>query len=69
VTVQYGEPITFEVVEAPSREQQLDAAREVFDRVKEMYGTLEEQGRSGVIKGLREGAAGAVARSPTTTEP
>jgi 1-acyl-sn-glycerol-3-phosphate acyltransferase len=69
VTVQYGEPLRFEPVAEPSREQQLDAAREVFDRVKGMYGTLEEQGRSGVIKGLREGAAGAVAGSPTTTEP
>lgn len=59
VSVQFGEPIAFAPVERPSREQQMDAAREVFDRVKAMYTALEEQGRSGVIKGLREGAAGA----------
>jgi 1-acyl-sn-glycerol-3-phosphate acyltransferase len=55
VTVQYGEPITFPVVEGPTRDQQLEAAQQVFDRVKEMYVALEEQGRSGVLKSRKGG--------------
>jgi 1-acyl-sn-glycerol-3-phosphate acyltransferase len=57
VTVQYGEPMRFEVVQRPTREEQLDAAHEIFDRVKAMYRALDERGRSRVIKALREGAA------------
>jgi 1-acyl-sn-glycerol-3-phosphate acyltransferase len=37
VTVQYGEPIVFPVEESPGREAQLEAAEEVFGRVREMY--------------------------------
>jgi 1-acyl-sn-glycerol-3-phosphate acyltransferase len=55
VTVQYGDPMRFDVVAAPSREQQLDVAKQIFGRVREMYVALEEQGRRGVIKSLREG--------------
>ena len=61
VTVQYGDPITFPRVEAPTREQQLEAARVVFDQVKSMYAALDERGRASVIKSVREGAAAAAA--------
>jgi 1-acyl-sn-glycerol-3-phosphate acyltransferase len=54
VTVQFGEPMTFPVVAEPTREQQLDCAREVFDQVKRMYTELDEKGRRGVIRSLRE---------------
>lgn len=37
VTVQFGEPISFPVEEAPSRERQLEVARDVFDRVRSMF--------------------------------
>ncbi len=57
VTVQYAEPITFELVPNPTREQQLDAANQIFDRVREMYVALDEKGRRGVAKALREGVA------------
>jgi hypothetical protein len=57
VTVQYGEPVSFERVAAPSREQQLDAATRIFDRVREMYVALDEKGRRGVARALREGVA------------
>ncbi len=40
VTVQFGEPLTFPVEEAPARERQLEVATEVFDRVREMYGEI-----------------------------
>jgi 1-acyl-sn-glycerol-3-phosphate acyltransferase len=55
VTVQYGEPITFDVVAEPSREQQLEAAERVFASVKEMYEAIDEKGRAGVLKSLKSG--------------
>jgi 1-acyl-sn-glycerol-3-phosphate acyltransferase len=68
ITVQFGEPVSFERVERPSREEQLRAATEIFDRVKAMYGPLEEQGRSSVAKALRERAGDAVPGAPTRTQ-
>jgi len=50
VTVQYGEPLTFPVEQAPTRERQLEVATEVFDRVREMYGRLERDGRRAAIR-------------------
>lgn len=55
VTVQFGEPLSFPVEAEPSRERQLEAATEVFDKVRAMYTRLEEQGRRNVIRALREG--------------
>jgi 1-acyl-sn-glycerol-3-phosphate acyltransferase len=55
VTVQYGEPVTFDVVECPSREEAQRASERVFDSVREMYRALEEKGRRGVIRSLRQG--------------
>ena len=55
VTVQYGEPITFDVVAEPTKEQQLEAARRVFDSVKEMYEAIDEKGRAGVLRSLKRG--------------
>jgi len=52
VTVQFGEPFSFAVVEQPTKEQQLAAAERIFARVKEIYGPLEERGRRGVLKAL-----------------
>jgi 1-acyl-sn-glycerol-3-phosphate acyltransferase len=37
VTVEYGEPLTFPVEKAPSRERQQEVADEIFARVREMY--------------------------------
>jgi len=48
VTVQFGEPLSFDVVESPSREQQVEAAQEIFGRVKAMYAELEARGRESV---------------------
>jgi 1-acyl-sn-glycerol-3-phosphate acyltransferase len=55
VTIQYGEPLRFDVVRAPSRERQLEVAGEVFARVRDMYQALDQKGRRGVIRSLREG--------------
>ena len=43
VTVQYGEPLSFPVESAPGHERQLEAAGEIFDRVREMYAALDEK--------------------------
>jgi 1-acyl-sn-glycerol-3-phosphate acyltransferase len=40
VTVEFGEPLRFAVEPAPSRERQLEAATEIFDRVREIYEAL-----------------------------
>ena len=47
VTVQFGEPLSFPVEEAPGRERQLEVATEVFGRVREMYAGLEAGQPSG----------------------
>ena len=46
VTIQFGEPLTFPVEADPSRERQLEAAGEVFDQVKLMYGELATRSAS-----------------------
>ncbi len=46
VTVQFGEPINFPTNPSPSREQQLDAATEIFDRVRKMYEGLATRSES-----------------------
>ncbi|MEX0993230.1 MAG: lysophospholipid acyltransferase family protein [Solirubrobacterales bacterium] len=53
VTVQFGEPISFPVVEHPSKQQSQRAAEEVFARVKEMYEPLASKGRKEVLDSLR----------------
>jgi len=58
VRVQYGEPLRFDVVERPSREQQQQAAEEIFDRVREVYTGLEERGRLPASEPLTDGGAG-----------
>jgi 1-acyl-sn-glycerol-3-phosphate acyltransferase len=40
VTVQFGQPLTFAIEEAPSRERQLEVATEVFGQVRTMYEEL-----------------------------
>jgi 1-acyl-sn-glycerol-3-phosphate acyltransferase len=53
VTVQYGEPILFEQVEHPTREQAQDVANEVFEQVKTLYDALNANGRRGVLAARR----------------
>jgi 1-acyl-sn-glycerol-3-phosphate acyltransferase len=49
VTIEFGEPLCFATEQAPSRERQREAATEVFDRVRDLYGGLATRsaGRSG----------------------
>jgi 1-acyl-sn-glycerol-3-phosphate acyltransferase len=70
VTVQYGRPMRFDVVAEPTREQQQDAAERIFEPVRQMYEALDQQGRAGVIKALRRGAADVAAgTAPRYTQP
>jgi 1-acyl-sn-glycerol-3-phosphate acyltransferase len=65
VTIQYGEPIRFERVENPTREQAQAVAEQVFERIEEMYYVLEgEGGRRRAIRAARAArrAAGKAAR-------
>ena len=50
VTIEFGEPISFPVESEPSRERQLEAATEIFARVRDIYGALatRSETRSGV---------------------
>jgi 1-acyl-sn-glycerol-3-phosphate acyltransferase len=44
VTVVYGRPFKFEVVSEPTREQQQEAADEIYRRLKALHGELERLG-------------------------
>jgi 1-acyl-sn-glycerol-3-phosphate acyltransferase len=56
IRVQYAEPIIFDVVANPTREQQLEAANKVFEHTREMYAALDGQ-NPGVIKDERDDPA------------
>lgn len=47
VTIQFGEPLRFDRVADPTREQQQEASERVFERVKAMYEILGAEGRRG----------------------
>jgi 1-acyl-sn-glycerol-3-phosphate acyltransferase len=76
VTVQYGEPIRFERVESPSREQSQAAADIIFSHIERLYYGLQENGRKRTIRAARaarraahqaaEAAEGAAPRRPAT---
>ena len=54
VTVQFGEPLRFERVPEPTREQAQVASEIVFDRVKEIHGRLLTEGRRRAVRAARE---------------
>src|ERR671917_1738842 len=53
ITVQYGDPIRFEQVEEPTKEQSQAASEIVFERVVEMHSPLREGGRRKAIRAAR----------------
>src|SRR3954465_13087037 len=53
VTVQYGEPIRWERVEHPTRDQQQAVADAVLKAIRELYAGLEEYGRRGIVQRVR----------------
>ena len=54
VTVQYGDAIAWERVEAPDRSQQQAVADEILVEIRRLYAGLESLGRKGVIQRVRE---------------
>lgn len=56
VIVQYGTPVRFEPVTDSSREQQQDAADEIFKRIKALHAELERRGPRGALQASRESA-------------
>jgi 1-acyl-sn-glycerol-3-phosphate acyltransferase len=66
VTVQFGEPLRFEQVDEPTREQAQAASEVVFDRVKAIHGRLRGEGRRSAVRAARAArqAAEAAGRRP-----
>jgi len=54
VTIQYGEPIRWEQVENATREQQQAVADAVLVEIRRLYAGLEQHGRKGIIRRVRE---------------
>jgi 1-acyl-sn-glycerol-3-phosphate acyltransferase len=54
ITVQYGDPIRYEQVAEPTRNQQQAVADEIFDEIKRLYAGLEQLGRRGMLERVRE---------------
>jgi 1-acyl-sn-glycerol-3-phosphate acyltransferase len=54
VTIQYGAPFRFPVVEQSTREQQQQAADHILRRIKELHGALERAGHRGALRAARE---------------
>jgi 1-acyl-sn-glycerol-3-phosphate acyltransferase len=53
VTVQFAEPIRFERVAEPTKEQAQAASELVFDRVKVLHSRLRTEGRRGAVRAAR----------------
>jgi 1-acyl-sn-glycerol-3-phosphate acyltransferase len=53
VTIQYGDPLRWERIENPSREQQQAVADQVLSEIRRLYAGLEEHGRRGMLKRAR----------------
>jgi len=69
VTVHFGDPIRFEQLDHPSREQAQAAAEMVFEQVRELYYGLQRHGRRRAVRAARAArrAAEAAARRPLTS--
>jgi 1-acyl-sn-glycerol-3-phosphate acyltransferase len=53
-TIQYGEAIRWEAVENPTREQQQAVADQILVEIRRLYAGLEEHGRRGILRRLRD---------------
>ncbi|MCW3067390.1 MAG: 1-acyl-sn-glycerol-3-phosphate acyltransferase [Solirubrobacterales bacterium] len=53
-TIQYGEPIRWPAIENPTREQQQAVADQILVEIRRLYTGLEEHGRRGILRRLRE---------------
>jgi 1-acyl-sn-glycerol-3-phosphate acyltransferase len=53
VTVQYGDPIRFDQVEEPTRDQSQGASEVVFAQIEKLYYGLSENGRKHAVRAAR----------------
>src|ERR1700735_2784673 len=67
VTVQYGDAMRWEPVENATREQQQAVAEEVLTEIKALYNGLEEHGRKGMLRRVREQRRAAMKTKGTAT--
>jgi 1-acyl-sn-glycerol-3-phosphate acyltransferase len=61
VTVQFGDPLRFEQVSDPSREQSQAASEEIFGRIRGLWEGLRQNGRTATLRAARQARRGAVA--------
>src|SRR5271154_4634938 len=54
VTVQYGDAMRWEPIENPAREQQQAVADQVLAEIRRLYAGLEQHGRKGILRRVRE---------------
>lgn len=54
VTVQYGDAIRWEKIEAPTKEQQQAVADQILLEIRALYAGLEQHGRKGILRRVRE---------------
>lgn len=54
ITIQYGQAIAWDPVENPTREQQQAVADAILEEIKALYDGLQQHGRGGVLRRLRE---------------
>jgi 1-acyl-sn-glycerol-3-phosphate acyltransferase len=54
VTVQFGDPVRFEQVEEPTREQSQEASQLVFEEISALYGALQSNGRRRAVRAARD---------------
>ena len=54
VTIQYGDAIRWEPIENSTREQQQAVADQVLAEIRSLYAGLEQHGRKGILRRLRE---------------
>jgi pyrroloquinoline quinone (PQQ) biosynthesis protein C len=54
VTILYGDPIRWDPIEEPTREQQQEVANAIFTEFRALYDQLDAVGRAGVVAQRRE---------------
>jgi 1-acyl-sn-glycerol-3-phosphate acyltransferase len=54
VTIQYGDPMRWEKVEEPTKDQQQAVANDIFAQIRGLYAGLDTLGRKGVVRRVRE---------------
>jgi len=65
VTLQFGDPIRFEQVDAPDRAQSQAASEEIFSRIQVLWNGLRENGRSATVRAARAARRGGQATTAT----